>query len=326
MPRFNTTGGSGAGGVAGTAGVLGAIPGINIMAPGMAAQAAAEREESIRNQQLGNAGKITGPEYGSDRGVQVSYSGDFTPEMYGDPTMANATMIDDSPEGRAAQLAALADMQGMANQAADSTYALSRNNAEMDARQLAQSREGAIRQDAMRRGKLGGATDMISRQQAAQAAANQNLSGGMQSAQLQALQQLAGMQAAGGLAGQLRGQDLQRNTGNAGIANQFELYNTGNMNDTSRANTNLGNSAQLRNLNATQDINNQKTGLGMQKLDRNDRNANSGFDAQMSQYNAVNNALEGQATAGRTALSTGQQAGQIGSQNFKDLMKMVGGG
>jgi hypothetical protein len=326
MPKFNATTQGGAGSVAGTAGVFGAIPGFNVLAPGLAAQQAAEREESIRNQQARNAMKIELPEYASDRGVQTKYSGDHDPSMFGDPTMANATMIDDSAEGRAAQLAALADMQGMANQAADSTYALGRRNAEMDARQLAQSREGAIRQDAMRRGQLGGAQDMISRQQAAQAAANQNLSGGMQSANLQALQQLAGMQASGTLAGQLRGQDLQRNAGNAGIANQFEMYNVGNQNDTSRANTNLGNSAQLRNLDARQGFNDATTKLGMDKLGRKDRNVNSGFDAQMSQYGAVNNALEGQANQSKSTLQAGQQAGQIGYGNFKDLMKMVGGG
>lgn len=325
MPQFKASQAGGAGGIAGY-GVMGGIPGVNIFTPGMAAQEAAEREESIRNQQARNAAMIEAPTFGGSRNVQLDYAGDFDPSMFATPEEAQATMIDDSPEGRAAQLAALQEMQGMANQAADSTYALSRRNAEMDARQLANSREDAIRQDAMRRGQLGGAQDMIARQQAAQAAANRNLQGGMQSAQLQALQQLAGMQASGALGGQLRGQDLQRNTANAGIGNQFELYNVGNRNATNQANTTLGNEAQLRNLSAQQQFGADKAALGMQKLGREDRNKIAGFGMQMDQYGAMNQALEGQANQSKTANQQGTQAGQIASQNFKDLMKMVAGG
>lgn len=305
---------------------MGAIPLLNVLAPGLAAQQAAEAEEGIRNQQLQNAGRIELPEYGSDRGVQMQYAGDYAPDAYADPTLAEAQQADDSPEGRAAQLAALQSLGELTDQSVGSSSAQRRNVAELDARQLASSREGAIRQDAMRRGQLGGAADMISRQQAAQAAANQNLNAGLQGAEQAALQALAGTQAQGALAGQLRGQDLQRNMFNTNAANQFDLFNTNNLNNVARANTDMSNAAQLRNLNARQDFNNDKTDLGWQKLKRNDQNANSGFAAQMGQYGAVNNALEGQAGAVRAANSSGQAAGQQGYSNFKDLMKMVAGG
>jgi hypothetical protein len=330
MPKFQEQPGQRTGATDGTAeaivGIGGGIPGMNLITPGIGAANAAKNENLYRDAQYQNAVNLNTPDYLDPTGIEAGYSGDFNPQTYGTPESANATMIDDSPEGRAAQLAALRQMAEFTDQSVGSTAALGRYNAEMDARQLAQSREGAIRQDAMRRGQLGGAADMISRQQAAQAAANQNLNSGMQSAQLQALQQLAGMQAAGGLAGQLRGQDLQRNTGNAGIANQFELYNVGNRNDMMQANTGLQNSAGLRNLNASQDFLNNRTNLGMQKLGVQNQNRSKSFADQVTQLGGVNTALEGKANATRAGNKDATEAGKIAWSNFKDTMKMAGGG
>lgn len=200
----------------------------------------------------------------------VDYTGDYNPEKYTSPEEAQYSLAQDSSEGRAAQLAALQDMRNLTDQSAGSTSALGRQRAEMDARQLAQSREGAIRQDAMRRGQVGGAADMIARQQAAQAAANQNLSGGLQSAQMAALQQLAGTQAGSQMAGQLRGQDQAMAFNNADTINKFNMFNTGARNDVSQANTDMKNAAGMRNLNTIQGLAGQNAGINNRSLDRND--------------------------------------------------------
>lgn len=252
------------------------------------------RERAILAKQGKNAENIELPEYADDSGIGYDYAGDLHSEEYGTPEDAQYELAQDSAEGREAQLAALQDMRNLTDQSAGSTSALGRQKAEMDARQLAQSREGAIRQDAMRRGQVGGAADMIARQQAAQAAANQNLSGGLQSAQMAALQQLAGTQAGSQMAGQLRGQDQAMAFNNADTINKFNMYNTGNRNAANAANTELRNSDKGRNLDTRQGLNDKGTALDMAKLGRSDQNQNSGFGAQMTKYGSINDVLSDQ--------------------------------
>lgn len=328
MPNFNTEdeAGLGAGSIAGIGGAAGAIPVLNVFSPAFTAGWANQGKQQTINQMLENASMLQGPSYGSDAGITNEYSGNFSPEMYKDPKLAQYQLAQDSAEGRAAQLAALQSLGGLVDQSAASSSRLGRQTAETDARQLAQSREGSIRQDAMRRGQVGGAADMIGRQVAAQGAANQNLNAGLQNAQQAALMQLAGTQATGQLAGQLRGQDQTQSFGNAGIINAFNMANTNAQNQMQNANTQLGNAAQLRNLDAGQQHNNNATNLAMQKLQRGDRNANSQYQAQMDQYGAIDQGLRARAGLYDTAGQQGIQAGQIGYNNFKDLMKMVGGG
>jgi hypothetical protein len=253
-----------------------------------------ERERAILSQRGKNAAGIELPEYADDSQIGYDYAGDLISEEFATPEEAQYALAQDSAEGRAAQLAALQQMRELTDQSAGSTSALGRQKAEFDARQLAQSREGAIRQDAMRRGQVGGAADMISRQQAAQAAANQNLSGGLQSAQMAALQQLAGTQAGSQMAAQLRGQDQSMAFNNADTINKFNMYNTGARNAANAANTTLRNSDKGRNLDTRQGLSNKGTELDMTKLARGDRNVNSGFGAQMTKYGSIDDVLAAQ--------------------------------
>jgi len=328
MPQFKTDDDNGfqQGGIAGVGGAMGAIPVLNVFSPGFTAGYANEGKQKTIDQMLENAQNIQGPQYASDAGVTNIYSGNFSPENYQDPTLAQATLGQDSVEGRAAQLAALQQMAALTDQSATSSSALGRNQAEMDARQLAQSREGMIRQDAARRGQVGGAADMIARQQAGQAAANQNLNAGLQNAQQAALMRLAGTQAGAGMAGQLRGQDQNMSLANANIQNQFSLANTAALNAVKQQNTQLHNAGNLRNLDASQNYNNNATNLAMSKLQRGDRNVNSQYGAQMDKYGSINSGLQQRAGSYDAAGQEGIEAGKVGYQNFKDLMKMVGGG
>ena len=250
----------------------------------------------------------------------VDYMGDFNPEKYQSPDEAQYSLAQDSAEGRAAQLAALEDMRNLTDQSAGSTSALGRQKAEMDARQLAQSREGAIRQDAMRRGQVGGAADMIARQQAAQSAANQNLSGGLQSAQMAALQQLAGTQAGSQMAGQMRGQDQAMAFNNADTINKFNMYNTGMQNETNRANTDVQNAGNLRNLATLQGLAGQNAGINNKSLDRNDQNKAANMAAErekMRQRNAIRDQRYGQ-------VASGMAKGGAAADSF--MTSMAGGG
>ncbi len=291
---------------------------------GMGDLAPEDRERAIQAQQGRNAAAITGPEFGSADGIDYGYQGDLDPQQYGTPESADYSLAQDSAEGRSAQLAALQQMSALTDQSAGSTSALGRNTADLDARQVANSREGAIRQDAMRRGQLGGTADMLSRQQAAQSGANQNLNAGMQNAQQAALMQLAGTQAGASMAGQLRGQDQALAFNNADTINKFNMHNTDARNQASQMNTALANSAQGRNLDARQGVMDKNTGLAMSKLGRNDQNAQTSFNDNMTKYGAINDVLNSQNKQVSTEVDRARKNREEVEGYLKDGAKAVG--
>lgn len=235
------------------------------------------------------------PEY-SQQGYE--WLGDYAPNSYAMPEDAQVTLANESPEGRAAMLAALQQMGEQSNQAIGSQQDLDRVRAQTEAAQFSQGREGLIRQDAMRRGQLGGAADMIGRQVAAQGAAARNQEAGLQSAQMAALQRLAGTQAQGALGGQLRSGDQALAFRNQDAINQFNLGNVANRNATRAQNTALGNEAQMFNLQGRQRVGEQNVGRG-------DEIVGNVYGAQAQNARDVANAMTGQAVA------AGQQGNNI---------------
>lgn len=251
--------------------------------------------------------------------VAPDYAGDFRPDLYGTPEAATATMADESPEGRAAMLEALQRMGEQTDQAVGSQQDLDRVRAMNDAAQFAQGRDGMIRQDAMRRGQVGGAADMIGRQVAAQAAANRNQEGGLQSAQMAALQRLAGTQAQGALGGNLRAGDQALAFRNQDAINQFNLGNVAARNATRMANTQLGNQAGMRNLDARQMSSNQRADATNRSLSRRDELMGTQFGQAMQRAGGIANAVTGQAV-GAEGTSQNQQAA------MRDFLRMMAAG
>ncbi len=268
----------------------------------------------IRAIQVRNANKIGLPQFSG----QFESQGDFYPEMLDDPESAQYSLANESPEGRAAQMSALQQIQQATDQGANSQAALGRYQAQQDASQFAQGREGAIRQDAMRRGQVGGSADMIMRAQAAQAGANQNLNAGLQSAQMAALQRMQGIGQQGQMAGQLRAGDQSSAYKNADIINQFNMANTGARNAARAANTGVRNSAAMRNLDSHQRI-------ADSNISRNDDNAMNTYNAETGKVNAVNSAYNGQASGGITnQVKTAQDASNANWDKTKDVAKFIG--
>lgn len=228
------------------------------------------------------------------------WQGDYNPNPMTMPESAQVTLADESPDGRAAMLEALQRMGEQTDQAVGSQQDLDRVRAMNDAAQFAQGREGMIRQDAMRRGQVGGAADMIGRQVAAQAAANRNQEGGLQSAQMAALQRLAGTQAQGALGGNIRAGDQALAFRNQNAINQFNLGNVAARNATRAANTATGNEAMRYNLGGRQDISNRNVGRG-------DDISQAIYGARANNAANVANAMTGQAAA------AGQQGNNIRS-------------
>ncbi len=247
---------------------------------------AGARQNSARQAAAEEIYNLGLPEY-SEQGYE--YGGDFTPTLYDRPEEAQATLATDSAEGRAAQLAALAQMGELTDQSVGSQQQLDRLRAQTDAAQFAQGREGLIRQDAARRGQIGGAADMIARAQAAQMAADRNQAGGLQSAQQAALQRLAGTQAQGALGGQIRGQDNALAMYNTDAINAFNRGNVAARNATSAANVDLRNNAARGNRDARQDISNRN-------VDRGDMITGATYGAAANRAGALANTMQGIAT------------------------------
>lgn len=262
------------------------------------------------------------PEYSDGQYVAPEYAGDFNPEAFAMPEEAKYSLAQDSAEGRAAQLEALSRMAEQSDQSVGSQQALDRLQAQKDAAQFSNAREGLIRQDAMRRGQIGGAADMIMRAQAAQMAADRNQEGGLQSAQQAALQRLAGTQAQAGLAGQLRGQDQALAFRNADIINQFNMANTNARNATRAQNTATHNAAGLRNLDARQGILGGRADTANQNLNRSDTIADRRFGNAMDKQKAIANAMTGQAQGQE---KQGDQW-QSGAQMLMKFFGAAGGG
>lgn len=250
------------------------------------------RGQAARNAAANQVAGVEAPSYDLNASyVAPEYSGNFNPALYATPEAARYQTAQDSAEGRAAQLEALRTMGQQSNQAIGSQQDLDRLQAMTGASQLAQGREGAIRQDAARRGQIGGAADMIMRAQAAQDAANRNQEGGLQAAQQAALGRLAGTQAQAGLAGQLRGQDQGMSMHNADIINQFNLANTAARNAAAMGNVNTRNSAGLRNLDAIQQMNNARADAANNSLNRRDTLTTQNYTNQMGRASGIANAL-----------------------------------
>lgn len=324
---FNTGGWESSDGEnAGFGGVLGALPGLNIIAPGILAGATAAEAARYRGLASDNAGKIQLPEFAKDPGLRYGYSGDFNPNMLATPEAAQYQTVSEDPRVRAQQMQALGRLQNYGDQAANSAESLGRYNAMSDANAMAAQRENAIKNQMQMRGQGGSGSEFAMQQIAAQEGANRAQAGTMNAAQQAALQRLQGTQAAFGAAGQLRGQDFAANSKNSDIINAFNMHNTDARNQVSAANTGLRNAGQLRNLDAYQGVMNNNTGLGKSMLDRSDNNTRFGFGAQMSKLGAVNDSLEKRAQGSGQANDRGQEAGKTGWSNFKDLASMMGGG
>lgn len=275
--------------------------------------------EAAANTMLG----VRGPNFSTGQLVGPGYAGDFSAQSYALPEDAQATLAEESPEGRAAMLAALQQMGELQNQAIGSQSDLDRQRAMVDAGQFANAREGLIRQDAMRRGQIGGAADMIMRAQAAQMGANRNQDAGLQSAQQAALQRLAGNQAQGALAGDIRRGDQAMGFANADIINRFNMANTAARNATRAQNTDAANKYGLRNLDARQQYLNAMADTSNANLQRGDTQAMQKANFDLQKAGGVASQMSGIAAGAGAQGDDRRGAAKDLAQMF---MKFYGGG
>lgn len=240
--------------------------------------AAAEQAERLRKMQVG-------PDFENANYENARYLGDFDPAMLDTPEAAQYQTIDEDPKVRGMQMDALQALIDRTSGAADAKMQAAQFGAMDEANQMAKSREGAIRQGMERKGQGGSGLDAVLRAQSAQQGANR-ARGGMQDAVMAAaLEKLAANNGMIQGAGQVRGQDFQRNAANSDIVNRFNQFNTQARNAARAANVNAKNQAGMHNNNARQGNENSRAGMSNQSLNRRDNNA-------IAKNNAANRRFE----------------------------------
>lgn len=261
----------------------------------------------------------TNPGFSEANFDQVSYQGDFQPQMYGTPEAAQYQTIAEDPRVRDYQMQALARLQGFADQAANSQEALGRYNAVSDANAVAAQQNAAIRNQMAMRGQGGSGIEFALQQQAAQNAANRAQAGGLGAAQQAALQRLMGMQGVMSGASNVRGMDASVAGRNADIINQFNMANTGARNATAQGNVDMANAAGLRNLNTKQGLNATNAGIRNENLARDDRNRLTDLEAERQKFGMARQVRTGQQQ------NIGKFAGGMGSFVDATSDMMTGG-
>ena len=191
---------------------------------------------------------------GAVKNIRDLYDSIMLPELKDvdfNPEAMTYQLIDEDPMMLLAQMEALGQTQQLANDGLSSQDKLAMEMANQDAGVRAKQARMAAQQNAQARGVSGSGMEFAMGEIANQEAANRARSQGMEqasaSAQQRAMNQMAYTQ---GL-GNLRAQDTQTKTANAGVINNFNQMNTQNRNQANLRNI------DTRNINAQQRFNNQ---------------------------------------------------------------------
>jgi hypothetical protein len=297
-----------------------AIPAVANMVGGMAGQAnsAADADEK-RRQARAVAEGMDVLHLPQEDYSYIDYAGDYNPYNIGQPEAAQYQTINEDPQTRSIEMAALQQLAGQANGAADAQNAAARFKALDDANQMANQREGAIRQRMERTGQGGTGLNALMQAQSAQMGANRARQGTMDAVSQAALQKLAAQQMMLQGAGQVRGQDFNTSRYNTDTINEFNKFNTQARNRINQLNTENQNAAQLRNLNTRQDLAGRNTGITNMGIDQRRNNRIAEHNSANDRAAATINAINGQATQANTNGQMWNQMGQQGSQLFTNI-------
>lgn len=216
-------------------------------------------------------------------GDQPAYNApalDYNPTAYGSPETPDAQTISEDPNIRAAQISALNSMLTRSNEGLTAEERRQQDLGRRKQEQTTRGAEEAIIANMAARGLGGGGMEYALRQQAAQSAADTASQGGFARESTNAQQKLAALNNLLTGAGEVRGQDFTVNRTNADIVNDFALENSRRRNAIAAANTELANSAQLKNKEAGRE--DYKTGY---EKDVEKRENLAGSAGDMSKFN-----------------------------------------
>jgi hypothetical protein len=255
---------------------------------------------------------------------------DYQPVGY-DPYIGQVTRIQDSPQMRADQLAALAQEQALAKGGLQPADLIALEQIQQSQAGAASS-QAASAADALRNRGLGGA----GAEYASRLAANQNASNQASSLYDQAMQaamnrQLQAIQQSGTMAGNIRTQDVGVSKTMADIQDQFNTEVQNIRNAAAQYTAQTQNAAQAANLAGRQGVANANVGINNQNLAYQNQLSQQDFANQTTKLTDEANALNRQqtlASANQAALNNqalGQEnATQTGLTGLSNIASSIG--
>lgn len=225
------------------------------------------------------------------QGLQLPQFAKYNPELLQylgnyDPEKAQSSLINENPDDRSAQLSALNNLSGLAKTGLSDVDTAGFENARNIGSQTLHSGTDAALQNAQARGVGGSGLEFAMREMANQQGAQNAQQAGLQQASNSAQMRALYNQAFGNMTSQVRGQDYNAAATNAGILNNFNMYNTG-----------QANQAQQRNRGEMQGISNQNIGNQNAAQQYNNNMQQEQFNDALQKQNAIsggyNNVAQG---------------------------------
>lgn len=212
------------------------------------------------------------------------YQGDITPEMaqsvIQDPSLFN--QIQTNPAGRAAQLKALEQIQGIASEGGMTAQDKAQlNDIQSQSAQAERGGREAILMNARERGVGGSGVALASQMLNQQSSADRANSQGLDVAAMAQQRALDAIRQSGELGGQIQSQQFSEEAQKAQAQDAINQFNTANRQDVVNANTMARNNAQYRNTDMKQDISNQNVSLANEKARSDAAAKQQAFDNQM---------------------------------------------
>lgn len=274
---------------------------------------------------LQNYKDLTAPQFNNSAFQQYSSAGNLTPTLENTVTDPNSELkaIATDPSYTQAQKQALASLQGIAQNNGLTSMDKAQLN-QISNQQGAQNAQAnaAILQNAAQRGMSNSGTSiaaqLAAQQNSATNAANQGFNVAAQ-AQQRALQALQG---AGQLGTQLQTNQFGQQAQVASAQDAINKFNAANSQAVQGQNVQRQNYADERNLNNTQSIDNNNTGVANQQQQYGNYLAQQGYQDQLSRDQGYTNAANGFASAEN---NTADQLGQMGSDIGGGIGKAAGG-
>lgn len=245
--------------------------------------------------------------------AELTIIGKYAPEVSQHVQENRPDIVNDSQQGRQAQMNALDQMRSMSLQGSDATSQAATENAKFAADSANRQRQNQILQGYANRGLLTGNTAMGAELSGAQDAAVAERQAALQAAADAQSRRANSLQNYGNMAGQIRSGDTDVSKSNASIMNAYNERMANSMNDYNKYVSNTRNAAQEYNLKVQQDIANKNA---ESRADMANTNALNQFKQQGVRRDALNALTAGQYDASKNA-ATLRAGGRI--QANKDV-------
>ncbi len=204
---------------------------------------------------------------------QLVSTGEMTPQMAelikGTAQTGQASLVGPSafggisldPATREAQMAALRDLQGIADQGMSDQQKFMLAKVQADQGASDRGNQMAILQNAAQRGVAGSGLEMMNRMNAQQQGANNRNLQDLQIAAMGDQNKMAALQQIGALGGNIRGADYQQEAAKASAMDMISKFNANNTQNMSQFNTNAVNDMTKMNTTAGNNNNQFNTGI-----------------------------------------------------------------